>query len=89
MIPFKLWINQARKGPQRYKFIQLDFAFSYFSGIWIFTTAAYVVYSVLKRNVPTIVPTLIFPSFVSGIVWALATCGSFYATDSLGFTAGK
>ncbi|KAL9654031.1 hypothetical protein ABK040_011575 [Willaertia magna] len=87
MVPFKVWaqheiyIHGKQPGP-------IDFAFSQFSGIYLFHSFVLIIYVLVKRNRPEVYPNMILSSIVCGIMWAIATCGLFYSSAYLGFTVG-
>ncbi|GAM25115.1 hypothetical protein SAMD00019534_082900, partial [Acytostelium subglobosum LB1] len=81
MVPMQLWKQaHATASP-------LEFVFSHFSGIFLFNTAVFVLYSVISRP-PQIYPQTILPSFVSGVLWGIAQVGMMVATQNLGYTIG-
>jgi len=86
MIPMSLWVKKQTEenghapGP-------LDFVFSHFVGIYIFSTAVFLIYCVIQRK-PIVFPESIIPSYISGAMWGIAQCGLMSATQILGYTIG-
>jgi glucose uptake protein GlcU len=64
----------------------LDYTFSHFTGIFLTSTAFFVIYLIIKRNDPWINPRSILPSFVSGAMWAVAQSTFFVANTNLQIT---
>lgn len=65
----------------------LDFVFSHFTGIYLFSTAIFLGYNIVKRP-PQVFPQSILPSYISGAMWGIAQCGLMMATGILGYTKG-
>ncbi|XP_062991334.1 transmembrane protein 144 [Elgaria multicarinata webbii] len=61
----------------------LDYVFAHFSGIFLTSTIYFVIYCGIMKNSPKIYPEAIIPGFVSGILWAIATCCWFLANHYL------
>jgi len=81
MVPMTLWAQeQDNPGP-------LDFVFSHFTGIYIYSTVVFIVYCLVNRP-PKIYPAAIFPSMISGAMWGIAQCGLMSATQILGYAVG-
>merc|ERR1711908_170680 len=52
-----------------------DYVFPHFSGIWLTSTAYFIIYCIATKNTPAVNPKVIFPGIISGILWAIAqTC---------------
>lgn len=85
ILPMSLWV-QAEKAAG-YEPGPLDFVFSHFTGIYLFSTLAFLVYCIAMRP-PKIYAESILPSFISGAMWGIAQCGLMVATGILGFTVG-
>lgn len=85
MVPMTLWVQDQQKvgdkpGP-------LDFVFSHFTGIFLYSTAVFVVYCLVNRP-PKVYPAAILPSMISGAMWGIAQCGLMSATQILGYAVG-
>jgi len=63
----------------------LDYVYSHFSGIFMTSTFYFIVYCAIKRNKPYVKAELVLPSFVSGLLWAVAQVSFFVANDQLQF----
>ncbi|XP_075866675.1 transmembrane protein 144 isoform X1 [Microcebus murinus] len=61
----------------------LDYVFAHFSGIFLTSTVYFVAYCIAMKNNPRLYPEAVLPGFVSGILWAIATCCWFIANHSL------
>ncbi|KAH0505138.1 Transmembrane protein 144 [Microtus ochrogaster] len=61
----------------------LDYIFAHSSGIFLTSTVYFVAYCVAMRNRPNLYPKAILPGFLSGVLWAIATCCWFIANHSL------
>ncbi|XP_038204316.1 transmembrane protein 144 isoform X2 [Arvicola amphibius] len=61
----------------------LDYVFAHSSGIFLTSTVYFVAYCVAMRNRPNLYPEAILPGFLSGVLWAIATCCWFIANHSL------
>lgn len=61
----------------------LDYVFAHSSGIFLTSTVYFVAYCVAMRNRPKLYPEAILPGFLSGVLWAIATCCWFIANHSL------
>jgi len=85
MVPMMLWSQkQENPGP-------LDFVFSHFAGIYLYSTAifiGYCVYNCIIGRPPKVFPEAVFPSMISGAMWGIAQCGLMSATQILGYTVG-
>ena len=57
---------------------------SQYSGILLSSTAYFILYSALKRNKPSINPSIAIPAMASGVMWALANIGFILAISALG-----
>jgi len=85
MVPMSLWV-QHEKSHQRDPH-SLDFVFSHFVGIYLFSTIVFLVYNIAYRP-PQIFAQSILPSYISGAMWGVAQCGLMVATQILGYTTG-
>ncbi|XP_055452598.1 transmembrane protein 144 [Psammomys obesus] len=61
----------------------LDYVFAHSSGIFLTSTVYFVAYSVAMKNRPKLYPQAVLPGFLSGVLWAIATCCWFIANHSL------
>ncbi|KAJ7326856.1 hypothetical protein JRQ81_016615 [Phrynocephalus forsythii] len=61
----------------------LDYVFAHFSGILLTSTVYFMIYCAVKKNSPNIFPQAIIPAFVSGTMWAIASCCWFIANRYL------
>lgn len=61
----------------------LDYVFSLYTGILLSSIATFIVYSVAKRNNPTIYPRIILPGLLSGWMWGVANQLFFVASNIL------
>ncbi|GAB1287630.1 Transmembrane protein 144 [Apodemus speciosus] len=61
----------------------LDYVFAHSSGIFLTSTVYFVAYCVAMKNRPKLYPQAVLPGFLSGVLWAIATCGWFIANHSL------
>ncbi|KAI6194572.1 hypothetical protein M3Y96_01139100 [Aphelenchoides besseyi] len=53
----------------------LDYMFSFFCGVFFFSTIYFAVYAAIKKNKPVVRPELVLPSILYGIIWATGmTC---------------
>lgn len=59
------------------------YVFSHFAGIYLTSTAVLLIYVAYKRNNPFFDNQLILPSFLAGILWAVAMLAWFVANDIL------
>jgi len=85
MVPMSLWVQKEKEhGPAPHA---LDFVLSHFIGIYLFSTAVFLVYCVVQRP-PQIFAQSILPSYISGAMWGIAQCGLMMATQVLGYTIG-
>ncbi|CAK9302530.1 unnamed protein product [Gordionus sp. m RMFG-2023] len=68
----------------------LPYIFSHFSGIYFCATLYFIAYAcfskIVHRKQPWINSALIIPTFVSGLLWAVATCAWFVANEILSQT---
>jgi glucose uptake protein GlcU len=89
MVPMMLWTQKEQRegrdpGP-------LDFVFSHFAGIYLYSTAIFVLYCLYNcfyGRPPKIFPEAALPSMISGAMWGIAQCGLMSATQILGYTVG-
>jgi len=63
----------------------LDYVFSHFTGIFLSSTTYFLVYCMLTKNQPTLPNQIVLPSFVSGVMWAIAQISFFIANENLEF----
>lgn len=85
MLPMTLWVqDQKAKGLNPGP---LEFVFSHFTGIYLYSTVVFIVYAIYSRP-PKIYPAAIFPSMISGAMWGVAQCGLMSATQILGYAVG-
>ncbi|XP_062055328.1 transmembrane protein 144 isoform X3 [Lepus europaeus] len=61
----------------------LDYVFAHFSGIFLTSTVYFLAYCVVMKNSPKLYPEAVLPGFLSGVLWAIATCCWFVANHSL------
>ncbi|KAL1777536.1 transmembrane protein 144 [Sigmodon hispidus] len=61
----------------------LDYVFAHSSGIFLTSTVYFVAYCVAMKNRPKLYPKAVLPGFLSGVLWAIATCCWFIANHSL------
>ncbi|XP_040274530.1 transmembrane protein 144 [Bufo bufo] len=61
----------------------LDYVFAHFSGIFLTSTVYFLIYCAVMKNQPKVYPKVILPGFISGILWAIATCCWFLANNYL------
>uniref|UniRef100_A0AC34QKN2 Transmembrane protein 144 n=1 Tax=Panagrolaimus sp. JU765 TaxID=591449 RepID=A0AC34QKN2_9BILA len=61
----------------------ISYAFSHYCGIYLTSTAAFLVYLVYKQNKPFVNSHSILPAFCSGLLWAVAQLSWFIANDAL------
>uniref|UniRef100_A0A8D0HAQ7 Transmembrane protein 144 n=1 Tax=Sphenodon punctatus TaxID=8508 RepID=A0A8D0HAQ7_SPHPU len=61
----------------------LDYVFAHFSGIFLTSTIYFLIYCTAMKNNPRVYPQVIIPGFVSGVLWAIATCCWFIANHYL------
>jgi len=85
MLPMSLWVQAQKKAGNTPG--TLDFVFSHFTGIYLYSSAVFIVYAIYSRP-PKIYPAAIFPSIVSGAMWGVAQCGLMSATQILGYAVG-
>ncbi|GAM21856.1 hypothetical protein SAMD00019534_050310 [Acytostelium subglobosum LB1] len=81
MVPMQLW---KQNNPDANS---LEFVFCHFSGIFLFNTLVFILYSMFDRP-PQIYPQTILPSYLSGVLWGIAQVGLMVATQNLGYTVG-
>ena len=67
----------------------LRFFFSQFAGIFMTATAGFVLYCVINKNKPQLVPPeATLPSIICGATWAVGCSAAMLATSELGNTVG-
>jgi len=85
MVPMMLWSQkETREGRPPGT---LDFVFSHFTGIYLYSTVVFIVYCLVVRP-PKMYPAATLPSVISGAMWGIAQCGLMSATQILGYTVG-
>ncbi|XP_049762067.1 transmembrane protein 144 isoform X2 [Elephas maximus indicus] len=62
---------------------QYDYVFAHFSGIFLTSTVYFLAYCIAMKNRPKLYPEAVLPGFLSGMLWAVATCCWFIANHSL------
>lgn len=85
MIPMSLWVQKEKADGHSPG--ALDFVFSHFVGIYLFSIVIFLVYCMVHRP-PQVFPQSILPSYISGAMWGIAQCGLMIATQILGYTIG-
>jgi len=60
-----------------------ELVFSQFVGIWLASTAYFLVYALVMQNRPVVFPKVILPGFISGVMWAIADICWFIANANL------
>jgi len=88
MVPMTLWVQRETKAHNNVAPPALQFVFSHFIGIYLYTTVVFLVYCVAKRNSPQVFSQSVLPAYISGAMWGIAQCGLMSATAELGFTTG-
>ncbi|KAI6221006.1 hypothetical protein M3Y99_01568600 [Aphelenchoides fujianensis] len=61
----------------------LPFIFSHYCGIFLVSFIAFFVYSIIKKNNPSINPSVALPSFCSGLMWGTGMCLTIVCTQHL------
>lgn len=61
----------------------LDYVFAQFSGIFLTSTVYFLIYCAAMKNKPKVFAKSVLPGFVSGMMWAIATCCWFIANHYL------
>ncbi|CAD5222203.1 unnamed protein product [Bursaphelenchus xylophilus] len=61
----------------------IDYVFPHFTGIYLTSTFAFLIYTLIKHNQPFIDPRICLAAFFGGILWALAMLAWFVANDRL------
>lgn len=85
IVPMTLWSQKEKLAGHTPG--ALDFVFSHFTGIYLFSTVIFLVYNMVQRP-PQVFPQSILPSYISGAMWGIAQCGLMMATGILGYTIG-
>lgn len=62
----------------------LDYVFSMYSGILLFSILYVTLYLAIKRNRPYVNTSAILPGFASGFVWGLGNCSFLFSNSILG-----
>jgi len=86
MVPMTLWVQEQKKHGVTPG--ALDFVFSHFTGIYLYNTTAFTLYTLYTGNSPKVYADATFPSLISGAMWAIAQCGLMSATQILGYAVG-
>lgn len=79
-------VNRMIENPQIYKGYPTDglsYAFSHYFGIFLTSTALFVIYSIFRRNQPYAPPNLFLPGMAAGLLWAIAQSSFFVANQQL------
>ncbi|XP_036981631.2 transmembrane protein 144 isoform X3 [Artibeus jamaicensis] len=61
----------------------LDYVFAHSSGIFLTSTVYFLAYCITMKNNPKLYPEAVLPGFLSGLLWAIASCCWFIANHSL------
>ncbi|XP_058513473.1 transmembrane protein 144 isoform X3 [Ochotona princeps] len=61
----------------------LDYVFAHFTGIFLTSTVYFLAYCIIMKNSPKLHPAAVLPGFLSGVLWAVATCCWLLANHSL------
>nr|XP_035925628.1 transmembrane protein 144 isoform X3 [Halichoerus grypus] len=61
----------------------LDYVFAHFSGIFFTSTVYFLAYCIAMKNNLKLYPEAVLPGFLSGVLWAIATCCWFIANHAL------
>lgn len=61
----------------------VDYVFPHFTGIYMVSTAAFLVYAAFRRNRPFVDPRICLAAFWGGLLWAAAMFAWFVANDRL------
>lgn len=61
----------------------LDYVFATFCGVYLASTVYLLIYCIYKRNFPKVYPRVIFPTFIAGVMWSIATSCWFVANKVL------
>ncbi|XP_053114374.1 transmembrane protein 144 isoform X2 [Hemicordylus capensis] len=75
--------DHGRRNGTKYTGANLDYVFAHFSGIFLTSTTYFLIYCAAMKNNPKVYPKAIIPGFVSGVLWAIATCCWFLANRYL------
>jgi len=89
MVPMSLWVQEQKE--QDLKPGPLDYVFSQFVGIWLYSNVVFVLYCIYNwacGRPPKFYPAAIFPSIIGGAMWGIAQCGLMSATQILGYAVG-
>eukprot|EP01120_Amphizonella_sp_Union-15-10_P004194 TRINITY_DN14828_c0_g1_i1.p1 TRINITY_DN14828_c0_g1~~TRINITY_DN14828_c0_g1_i1.p1 ORF type:complete len:341 (-),score=29.99 TRINITY_DN14828_c0_g1_i1:33-1055(-) len=63
----------------------IDYAFSFYTGIFLTSSMYMMIYSLVNKNKPALYPQLVFPGFVAGVLWAIGEGCFFLASNVLSF----
>lgn len=61
----------------------IDYVFACYCGIYLTSTAYFLIYAAFQRNRPKVYPRAILPGFISGLMWGIATSSWFIANKVL------
>ncbi|CAD6190986.1 unnamed protein product [Caenorhabditis auriculariae] len=64
----------------------LPYLFSFFLGVIVTSTFILIIYSIVKRNSPTMPPTLVLPSLTSGVIFGFSVAAFFVGNERLSQT---
>jgi glucose uptake protein GlcU len=64
----------------------LDYVFSQFCGIYIASVFWMLAYCVAMNNKPKLYPEVVFPGFISGVMWAIAQFSWFVSNECLQYS---
>eukprot|EP01088_Endostelium_zonatum_P002661 TRINITY_DN1332_c0_g1_i2.p1 TRINITY_DN1332_c0_g1~~TRINITY_DN1332_c0_g1_i2.p1 ORF type:complete len:344 (-),score=78.68 TRINITY_DN1332_c0_g1_i2:24-1055(-) len=87
LVPFQLWNSDLKaKDPNGHP-NTLVYCFSQFAGIYIVSTGIFTFYCLVVRP-PRMNVAATLPSYLAGVLWAIAAAGWMLSTGKLGFTVG-
>lgn len=61
----------------------IDYVFPHFTGIFLTSTFVFLAYAVYNRSRPVVMPEIVLPSALSGVIWAVAQTSWFIANQKL------
>jgi hypothetical protein len=64
----------------------LAYVLSHYSGVFLTSTAFFIIYAVYKQNRPFISAQTALPAYISGTLWAIAQSSWFVANENLSQT---
>ncbi|CAI2300749.1 unnamed protein product [Caenorhabditis sp. 36 PRJEB53466] len=82
-------VNRMIDNPELYPGVPqegISYVFSHYFGIFLTSTALFVLYSIFRRNKPYAPPTLFLPGMAAGCLWAVAQTSFFIANQHLSQT---